>query len=350
MSTENQEIVTSEINTTSPDTSKPVTPSPTDKVEQVEKVETKTEPTPEQVKEQLRAKQIATHLKKESEFLKAKTQWQEEQKQKEAYWKEQETTYKAQVQEIEKVKTQLADFLVRLRDNPVQVLQEEFGYGPEEYYQHALQGGKPSKEEIALRELRDENLRVKREVEEMKAWRAQQEEARKQAEIERKRQEEEGMRNKEVEAAAKARELFLKEVRDPSKYPDLKFYDDEELVEAAIKIVEANGGVETTLSYNDLAAQLQQATSEWHSKLKGSAAPQVEVPKVENSESGTKAEVDEIEGWKPSPKPKKTRRSLVDGHLTLSNEMSQRTSVKTPLNSFEEQKRQLIAELEAGKA
>ncbi len=300
-----------------------------------------------------KAKYVAKLMKQESELRRQQAAFADQQKQ---FERQVQGVY-AQLQEMQTKLQQAEEEAVR---DPISWLQNKHRIGPEEYYQRAMNGGQPSKEEVLHRELG----MTKKQLEELVSWRKEQEAERaawqKQQEEERAAAAKKREADEQASAYRAAQDEFWGEIeKNPDTYPDLHIYPKEVILQQAAVLVEQLGEEAEHLSYIDVAKRMQDGTAEWHQTIEGkrsarkaaatpSAEASAEAPVAEDTKAPAKVSKVSVE---PNAKVTKSKRAVGkarQGDLTLHSDLSSsRGTAKTGVDwdqAKEEFKRELEAE------
>lgn len=317
----------------------------------------------EEEKERVRASRLADQLKREQKFRNERLAWEKERDAGRKQLEEERASFKAQVEKLQATRGTLDKFVKELRDNPIQVLQEYFGIGPEQYYHRVINNGKPDPNELTSRQLAE----LKQQLEEERNWRTGQEKAAKEREEAAKKQQEEQAKLEAAKQADARKQAAQKQFFDfvkgnESKYSDLLIYPNEVILSQAENLIahiqETEGDeVVQNMTYEDLAGRLNDGLAAWHAKVKGTAASATAVAPASKEETpaptANAAGTDDeelsaaVSRKAESKKTEKVRRGNVRTATTLSGEMATRTTAKTKTTDYEEAKRRLVQELEA---
>lgn len=290
----------------------------------------------------LKARQVADFLKQERAF-RAK---EAEQK---AAWEAREKAYAAKEAELRQIYEQMIErskVFEELDKDPITWLQKHKGIGPEEYYNRAMNNGQPTKEEVLQRKLDAAMAKL----EELDGWRSKQEEAAKtwqerQEQARREAEEKKLQEAADAELAAAQNEFWGKIETNPKTYPYLAAYPKEVILDAAAKYVHSLGKKAETLSYDDVAKELESSAREMHeslhSKVSSLLAPETPPAGATPQQATEKpaAATAALETATANAKPAKNRRAVgkAASSITLNAEMTAaRTNAKTTLSRDEE--------------
>lgn len=251
-----------------------------------EDVEPKEEPKPkdpkaqeEKRKEEIRAKRVADHLRREAQFRKQT----EEFKRQAAAEAEQLSTH---YQQLSTIKSQMEEMYESAQRNPVQWLRDNFGVTDEQLFDIMSRGGEAPPDHVAAQLERRFNERLAQL--EGKLTKAEQAriDALREREAEQQQRQAQAQAQAQVQARVEAQQGFLQEVRgNADAYPELQMYEDSHLLSEVATMVDMlteraqaslrDTGDDTllrrlqTLSYNDVATALQEGVAGWHQQIRG---------------------------------------------------------------------------------
>lgn len=279
--------------------------------------------------------QIAAHLREKAQLLRTK----EELNNRQQAWEQQQASLQEQTAQVNGRIQAFQSILAEFEENPVAWLQKHKGFGPDEYYKAAMNGGPPPKEHLLERKL--QTLEEKLQAEEQ--WRTnwlKEQETGKQAAAETAKQQ---ALAAEYETASTA---FLAEA---SRFPVLaSMFDADTLLEEAGRYVNSLGPKAANISYTDIATEFNARAEAWLAHARAAVEPPATqaAPSTEPQEAPAKSAQSA-----PVKKAKVTTKVHPAGEYTpqtLTQGISgTRANIKTPTTAedFEEVKRQLKNEL-----